>query len=170
MDLTTLNTRQLLAVYADVLDTLRNRKVTRSANNPLADYAEGLCARALGLTLVHNSTAGYDANDGAGHKFEIKARRLPTKNTSRQLSAIRAIELQKFDFLVGILFASDFSVIRGALIPHAVVKEHGRHTAHTNSLRFMLSDSVWNIEGVEDITDRLKAAQTSDSPVGTLPP
>ena len=48
-----LSTRKLLALYASLLDALRSRGVLRSANNPLADYAEGLCARAMGWTLVY---------------------------------------------------------------------------------------------------------------------
>jgi len=169
MDFAHFNTRELLALHTAVLGTLLERGVLRSANSPLADYAEGLCARALGLKLVENSTAGYDATDPNGGKIEIKARRLTAKNTSRQLSAIRAIELQRFDFLAGILFGPDYSVIRAALIPHAVVQEHGRAYAHTNSLRFILRESVWEIPGVQDISDRLKAAQEADqSAVGVV--
>lgn len=162
MDFRHHTTLQLLNEYAQVLDALRERKVTRSANNPLADYAEGLCARALTLTLVNKATAGYDATDVQGHKIEIKARRLTAENASRQLSAIRGIDLKKFDFVAGILFEADFTVRRGALIPHTVVKAQGKDQKHTNSWRFLLVDSVWNLEGVEDITGRLKAAQEAD--------
>jgi len=169
MNFSSFNTRELLAAYAAIMDTLRSRKVTRSANSPLADYAEGLCARALGLKLEPNSTTGYDATDTEHHKYEIKARRLTGKRSSRQLSAIRAIELQRFDLLAGILFASDFAVIRGALIPHAVVKAHGKHIVHVNAWRFMLVDEVWHMPGVVDITDRLKTAQEADQLLEVVP-
>ena len=162
IDFSSHSTLELLNECANVLDVLRTRKITRSANNPLADYAEGLCARALTLTLVNKATAGYDATDAQGRKIEIKARRLTAENASRQLSAIRGIDLKKFDFVAGILFEANFTVRRGALIPHAVVKAQGKDQKHTNSWRFLLVDSVWNLEGVEDITARLKAAQTTD--------
>jgi len=32
-------------------------------------------------------------------------------------------------------------------------------SAHTNSWRFILRESVWSLPGVEDITERSKAAQ-----------
>ncbi len=159
MNLDPLPTRELLALYASLLDALRSRGVLRSANNPVADYAEGLCKRAMGWTLVRKSTAGHDATDAAGHKFEIKARRITPENPSRQLSAIRAIELQRFDFLAGVLFNREFAVTRAALIPFAIVKQHGKLSEHTNSWRFILRESVWTLPSVEDITDRLKAAE-----------
>jgi hypothetical protein len=37
-----LSDRELLVLYGRVLDTLRSRGTTRSVNNPIADYAEGL--------------------------------------------------------------------------------------------------------------------------------
>jgi len=154
-----LSTRELLALYASLLDALRSRGVLRSANNPLADYAENLCERAMGWKLVKKSTAGHDAIDAEGRKVEIKARRITAENGSRQLSAIRAIELQRFDFLAAILFDREFGIIRAALIPFAIVKELGKLSAHTNSWRFILRDSIWELPGVEDITERLKAAE-----------
>jgi hypothetical protein len=86
-----LGDRELLVMYGRVLDILRLRGITRSTNNPVADYAEGLCARALNLKLADKSTAGYDATDPTGYKIEIKARRITKENGSRQLSAIRGI-------------------------------------------------------------------------------
>jgi hypothetical protein len=47
-----LNERELFRLYGRVLDTLRTRETTRSANNPVADYAEGLCAKALNFKLA----------------------------------------------------------------------------------------------------------------------
>jgi hypothetical protein len=116
-----LTDRELLVLYGRVLDTSRSRGTTRSANNPVADYAEGLCARALILTLAAKATTGYDGTDPSGKKIEIKARRLTEENGSRQLSAIRGIGDQRFDYLAGVLFNADFSVIKGCLIPYAVV-------------------------------------------------
>jgi len=159
MDPNKLTDRELLRLYGQVLDTLRLRGTTRSANNPVADYAEGLCKKALNLTLAAKSTTGYDGTDPSGHKIEVKARRITKENGSRQLSAIRGIGNQHFDYLAGVLFNADFSVMRGCLIPYAVVKEHGKHVEHSNSHRFLLRDSVWSLPGVQDITVALKEAE-----------
>ena len=82
-DTDALTDRELLALYDTVLDTLRARGTTRSANNPVADYAEGLYAKALKLELVGKSTTGYDGTDPAGKKIEIKARRITNENGSQ---------------------------------------------------------------------------------------
>ena len=83
----------------------------------MADYAEGLCKLALNLTLADKCTTGYDGTDPTGKKIEIKARRLTKHNGSRQLSAIRGIDKQHFDYLAGVLFNADFTVLMGCLIP-----------------------------------------------------
>jgi hypothetical protein len=154
-----LTNRELLVLYGKVLDTLRARGTTRSANNPVADYAEGLCAVALKLTLANKSSTGYDGTDPSGQKIEVKARRITEENGSRLLSAIRGIGSQHFDYLAGVLFNAEFSVMKGCLIPYAVIKEHGKHNHHSNSHRFLLRDSVWSLDGVRDITDELKLAE-----------
>jgi hypothetical protein len=88
-ELESLSTQDLLQHYSRILDELRLRKVVRTSNSPIGDYAEWLIANQLGLTLVSNSTSGYDAVDVNGVKFQIKGRRLTPRNQSRQLSAIR---------------------------------------------------------------------------------
>jgi hypothetical protein len=163
-DPSNLTARELLALYGKVLDTLQARGTTRSVNNPVADYAEGLCREALNLTLADKCETGYDGMDPSGHKIEVKARRLTKEKGSRQLSAIRGIGNQHFHYLAGILFNADFSVMKGCLIPYDVVKLHGSHNKHTNSHRFLLRDSVWLLPGVRDITEALKAAQQPQVP------
>jgi hypothetical protein len=153
-----LTNRELLGLYGRILDTLRTRGTTRSVNNPVADYAEGLCVKALNLTLAAKVMTGYDGTDLNGKKIEVKARRLTKENSSRQLSAIRGIDRQHFDYLAGVLFNADFSVMKGCLIPYALIKEHGKHNEHSNSHRFLLRDSVWSLAGVKDITEALKTA------------
>src|SRR5437762_12174339 len=96
---TGLTTRQLLELYAVLLGELRTRGVVRSTNNPAADLAERLCAKAFGLTLVSKSTAGFDAVGPDGTRFQIKARRLTSENASTQLSAIRGLRKARFEFL-----------------------------------------------------------------------
>lgn len=152
--------RELLVLYGRILDALRARGVIRSANNPVADYAEGLCRRALKLTLTNKSTAGYDGIGPSDRKIEINARRITKGNGSRQLSAIGGLEHGHFDFLAGILFTADFAVWKGCLIPYAVIKQYSTHTGRTNSHPFLLRDVVWSIPGVQGITEVLKEAES----------
>jgi hypothetical protein len=81
-----LTIRELLQYYADIIDELKRRKIVRTVNNPLGDYTEWLVAQKLNLTLSGNSTAGYDAVDMVGTRYQIKSRRVHPANASRQLS------------------------------------------------------------------------------------
>lgn len=159
VDLSQIETPALLALFAGVLDKLRHRSVCRSSNNPVADYAEFLAARALGLKLAPKSSTGYDAEDGYDQQYEIKARR-PTRHTkSRQLSPLRGLDEQHFTYLVGIVFNEDFTVRRACLVPHHVVLKVATYREHVNGWIMHLSDSLWGVEGVEDITALLQEAE-----------
>ena len=159
IDLASPSNRELLKLYTELMTELRSRGVVRTSNGPGADVAEGLVAKALSLTLNAASTAGYDGIDPNGRKIEVKCRRLTRHNDSRQLSAIRNLESAHFDLLAGVLFNEDFSVMKAALIPFQVVKDHAVFVKHTNGWKFVLRDSIWALPGVEDITDRLKAVE-----------
>lgn len=159
INLTSPSNRELLKLYTELMTELRSRGIVRTSNGPGADVAEGLVAKALSLTLNAASTAGYDGIDPNGRKIEVKCRRLTRHNDSRQLSAIRNLESAHFDFLAGVLFNEDFSVMKAALIPYQVVKDHAVFVKHTNGWKFVLRDSIWTLPGVEDITSRLKAAE-----------
>ncbi len=132
--------RELLRQYAAVLDALAQTEAIRSKNNPVADYAEWLVAKSLGLHLAPKSSKGFDASDTNGTKYEIKARRLTADNTSRQVSAIRSIRDRQFDFLAGLLFNHEFNVLRAAKIPWVVVSELSTHRKHTYAAVFHLRD------------------------------
>ena len=149
--------RELLQEYVNVLDALAETEAIRSKNNPVADYAEWLVAKALGFELVAKSMKGHDAVDPEGRRYEVKARRLTASNGSRQLSAIRSLADRHFDALVGVLFDHDFNVHRAAMIPWTVVDELSSHSGHTNDAKFILRDSVWDVQGVVDVTDKLRA-------------
>jgi len=157
--LESLSDRDLLRTYVEVMELLRARKVVRSSNNPCADYAETLVARALGLTLAVKSRKSFDGVDRRGRRIEIKSRRVTAHNPSRQLSAIRGLPDRGFDLLAAVLFRPDFSVWKACLIPHAQVESASTFVARTNSWRFLLRDSVWHLQGVKDITKRIQEAQ-----------
>lgn len=157
--LTTLATSELLKLYADVMTELRNREVLRSSNNPVADYTEALVVAALQLTRAPASEAGFDATSQQGERFEIKGRRLTAQNRSTQLSAIRGIELQHFDYLVGVVLNEDFTVRYGYQIPYGVVQTVSRFRAHVNARILHLRPTLAKEAGVMDITASLVAAQ-----------
>jgi hypothetical protein len=147
----------LLKLYACILDELRKRKIVRSTNNPVADYAETLAVETLGLVRAPKSTTGFDAFDKEGMRYEIKARRVTSHNKSRQLSVIRGLEKRHFTFLVGMLFREDFSILRVCLVPHKQVKRLAKYREHVNGWILQLTDDVWQSEGVQDITSRIRA-------------
>lgn len=149
-----LSTPELLTLHAETMTILRDRGVLRSANNPTGDLGEWLFCNAFGWQQAANSEKGYDAVDGAGTRYQIKARRLHQATTSRQLSAIRSLD--GFDVLAAVLFDANYRVFRAALVPVEVVRLNSRFYAHTNSLRFMMQDRIWDQSGVLDVTERLR--------------
>jgi hypothetical protein len=147
---------ELLALHAATLDQLRVRGIVRSANAPGGDYAELLFTRAFGWTRNENSAIGCDATDWSGRRYQIKSRRLSELNGSRQLSALRRLPEQPFDYLAAVLFEKDYKVAKAAMIPHEVVASRARFQQHTNSWTFFLDDNVWALPGVRDVTQELQ--------------
>lgn len=147
-----LSDADLLKRFADVMQEIRRRDITRGMNNPVADYAESLAAKALNAKVMPQSNTGYDLCGPDNARYEVKARRLNGSNKSRQLSAIRNLHDRHFDFLVGVLFNEDFTVYRAAIVPWEVVKDRAVYRKHTNAWNFQLKDEVWSLPGVKDLT------------------
>lgn len=151
---------ELLRLHAGVIEELRRREIVRTGNSPLGDYAEWLFARAFGWQLEGNSSAGHDAVDQAGVRYQIKARRVvPRRPGSRQLSIIRNLEAATFDVLAAVLFDEAYGVWRAALVPYDQVKARAMKVAHVNGWRFMLDEAVWSLPGVQDVTQVIALAQ-----------
>lgn len=148
---------ELLALHAAVMEELRERGVLRSANNPTGDLAEYLFCEAFGWSQENNSAKGFDATAEDGTRYQIKGRRLHRRNRSRQLSAIR--DLEGFDVLAAVLLDDEYRIIRAALVPAAVVRDHATYIEHTNSHKFLLRDEIWNDDEVLDVTDRLRSVE-----------
>ncbi len=87
----------------------------------------------LGLDLAAKSTAGHDAVDLQGIRYQIKGRRITSDNGSLQLGAIRNLDREDFDFLIGVPLDENFKVILAVRIPHAVIGEYASYKAHTNA-------------------------------------
>ena len=146
---------ELLQCFADILDELKERKVVRTRNNPVADYAEWLLTQQLGLLLERNSRRGYDATDQNGKRYQVKSRRLDRTNQSKQLSVIRNLDANEFDYLVGILFNRGFTVKEAYKIPRGVIRKHARFSRHQNGHILHLQGELLTAPGVEDIAEVL---------------
>ena len=156
--LISLSTTELLKSHSAILDELRRRKAIRTKNNPTGDYAEKLVKEKLGLMeLEKNSTKGYDTKDGAGIKYQIKARRQTPENKSTQLGVIRGLDSHEFDYLIGIIFDVEWQVIRAAKIPFMAIQNCAKPRGHVNGHILHLRHSIFKIPSVEDITEMFRS-------------
>jgi hypothetical protein len=129
-----LSDEDLLGLWGRVMAELRLRKIVRSSNSPIADFAETLVAKLLKLTVVANSTASYDAISADGKRYQIKARRVTKDNKSRQLSAIRNLDKGGFDYLIVVVFdESGFKPVEIWRFPIDLVREYAKYRAHVNA-------------------------------------
>lgn len=158
-ELLDLSPLKLLRLNAEVLEELRRREILTTSNATLGDYAEWLFRRAFGWLPAGNSAKDVDAVGADGTRFQVKVRRLNRRNGSRQLGALRRLDEGRFDFLAAALFNEDFTVMRAALIPLAIVQQQAAKVDATNSWKFMLRDQVWDEPGVKDVTAALVAVQ-----------
>ena len=142
MNLKNLEAKELLQLQGKITNELIERCIARTQNNPLGDYTEWLVSQSLNLELEANSKAGYDALDSDGTRIQIKGRRLTSKNTSRQLSAIRNYEEKNFDVLVAILFNEKFDVSEAYEVPHEAIGDYARYTAYGNSHTLIMGGSI----------------------------
>lgn len=156
-DLKRLAPGELLKLHADISEELRDRGVVRTSNNPTGDLAEYLFCRAFGWTQAGNSHPDADATAADGETlYQIKGRRWTRHNKSRQLGALRGLPDGGFHFLAAVVFSSDYTVHRAAIIPHALVHQNSTYIERTNSWRFLLRDAAWKWSGVEDVTAKLQ--------------
>jgi hypothetical protein len=149
----------LLQLHGDVVAELRRREIVRSANNPAGDYGEFLFCRAFGWRLSAKSSADADAVDTNGLRYQIKSRRLTPQNGSRQLGFVRRLPERPFDRLAAVLLDASYRVQRAAIIPWEVVHARAAYVDSVNAWRFLLTDAVWELQGVADVTGDLKAAE-----------
>lgn len=151
MDLGVLSDEELFAHWAQVMRALRVRGLVRSSNNPIADYAERLVATRLNLSLAGRSAAGYDAVDGDGVRYQIKARRVTPENSSRQMSALRSLDADPFDYLIAVLFTESLQLVGMWRMSLETVRRHSTYVPHTNSHRLVLGPRVLMDPAVEQL-------------------
>ena len=102
------------------------------------------------------SNRSHDAIDATGARYQIKARWCQGTNRSKQLGAVRDVASNPFEFLVAVIFDSDFIVDYAAVIPLAVVQQLSRYVARTNSYRLNFPRNVLRLPSVRDITPELQ--------------
>ena len=147
---------ELLSVYRSVLDELKRRSIIRTLNAPTGDLAELLVANALEGSLAPNSEKSFDVSVSDGRLIQVKSRMIVSgKRGERQLSTIRSWD---FSHLAVVLFASDYSISKAVLIPVEIAHDLASEDRHVRGNRLMATDSFFEIDGVEDITDLLAAA------------
>lgn len=147
----------LLALHSAVIEELRERKVLRSGNNPTGDYTEWLVSKKLGLSLVPNSSKGYDATDRRGKRYQIKGRRAAPGNRAPLLGTIRNYEAGDFDFLIAVVFDSDWSVRYAIKVAHLDLRDFLKFRDHVNGHNMRLSQAVFRNAKVKDVTDALRS-------------
>ena len=158
MELETRTDRELLALYAEVMRELRNRKTISSSNNPVADVAETIAAQTFGLKREANSKKGFDGTDSDGRRYQVKGRRLTPENKSTELSIVRNLEDNQFHYLLAIYFAEDFNIHEAVRLTHAAFTRHASYSKHRNGHRFRMTQAVRDDPDFEDVTGDVRSA------------
>jgi hypothetical protein len=149
-----LNSEVLLQLYGKLMEELRRRKLVRSSNNPVSDYAEKIVCEKLKLSLAGKSSKGYDAIDeNTGIKYQIKARRLTSHNRSRQLGVIRNLDQNPFDYLIAVIFNESFEPIEIWQIPLGTIPKYARYSKHQNGHILVLTGDVLQDKTVSPISE-----------------
>lgn len=169
-DMETCSVLDLLKMHSAVLDELKRRQIVRTGNNPTGDYTEWLVAQRLGLVLNGNSEKGYDATDTVGMRYQIKGRRLSSDTAPSQLSTIRDLEHNEFDFLIAVIFRSDWQIKCAVKVPHQTVAELADYRKHVNGHVLYVRPPLLAHPTVLDVTEMLRdvdpaqhAQRTTDS-------
>jgi len=143
IDLKNSESGDLLQLYSRLMEELRKRKLIRSSNNPVSDYAEKIVCEKFKLSIQKKSSKGYDAIDEkSGVKYQIKARRVTSHNKSRQLGVIRNLDQKLFDYLIAVIFDESFMPIEIWRIPREAVQKYARYSEHQNGHILILTGKV----------------------------
>lgn len=151
--------KDLMRAYKEALSALKDRGVIRSTK-VLADYAEWLAAKALGLELARGgATKGYDAIDPVTHeRYQVKARHVVPPYMQPDLRGQGSLDDGPFDYLVGVLLGEEYQVRLAAIVPIALVRERAKRIAYNNGYRLHLGVGILGHPDVVDVTDRFRQA------------
>lgn len=105
---------QLLREMLRVRDALENHGIRDTGG-----YAELLAARALGATRnISGVEKGFDLVCSQLGRIEVRSRTLPRSGRKESRIEIPSQKSGGFDWLLGILFNPDVSIVGGFLLPH----------------------------------------------------
>lgn len=139
---------KLFELYADLMKEMMDRKLIRSANNPVGDIRESITVKRLKLKLVTNSNKGFDAIGKDGIRYQIKCRRITDHNKSRQLSVIRNLNKNLFDYLIAVMFDKNFRVKEFYKIPRDIIKKYASYSEYQHGHILTLTGSILASPGV----------------------
>ena len=129
---------ELFRAFGAVMEEFRRRNLTRSSNNPVADYAELLVARHFGVDPVAGVQLGYDVLTPEGVRIQVKARRRSPRSHPSHYGWMHNLEEHEFDALAAVLFDADFSVIEADLITWDAIKTLARYNERVGAHRIPL--------------------------------
>ncbi len=156
------STTELLRLSAAIVGELARRDVVRTNDAPIGQYAEWLAEQILGGSRVTNSNPAIDiVGTNEFGNVQVKARILRGGGMKdRQLSPFRSTTGPGYDFVLVLLFCSDFTVKRAVILSAGVVAGHGRHSAHVNGRIVRATDEFLSL-GV-DLTRRFNEFINAD--------
>ena len=140
------------------MEELRQRRLVRSSNNPVSDYAEKIVCEKLKLSLAGKSSKGFDAVDEkTGMRYQIKSRRLTRHNMSRQLGVIRNLDQKLFDYLIAVIFNESFEPVEIWKIPLETIPKYARYSEHQNGHILVLTGKILEDKTVTLISDSVRS-------------
>ena len=147
---------ELMRLSVAIIDELLDREVVRTRDSPIGGYTEWLVSECFGLTLAGTGTAGYDATDDDGNRYQIKAARSEARTV--RFSPFRKVGKPadfNFDYVIAVIFHNDYSVRLAVQMPRDVSLDLARRANSINGDQMRLQDTVKDRDGVTDVAGRL---------------
>lgn len=105
---------KLIRDFQSIRETLESHGIRDTGG-----YAELLVAQALGATRNTSGVQkGFDISCQKRGKIEVRSRTLPRDGRNEDRIEIPEKKANGFDWLAGVLFGTDMTVIGGFLLPH----------------------------------------------------
>lgn len=119
-DISSMKVTELLRLWAGTMTELRGRGVLRTNNNPVGDVAEAIAHEHYGGRRGSFSQKGWDLEDIAGRRLQVKGIRKTGLSGRTNLSPIRDSD---YDVVVVVAFDTYFSLTATLEVPREVVEE-----------------------------------------------
>lgn len=160
VDVRALRTREILRLYAALLEELIERGVVRTRNAPAGDLAETLVAVAYDGTLAPNSEKSWDVAAADGRRLQVKVRLVgPHTGRSQIFSVFRSWD---FDACVFVLLdAASYDIVSAVEVPVDGARAKARESSWVSGYRVRVGEDFTGLLGVVDVTSRLRDALDS---------